>query len=67
MELDAVLGLLSSSSRQNLSEFLEYRLRENSDIEKMILEQRKYGDPKPMIKGKIPKPIQKESKLTQSV
>jgi len=67
MELDGVLGLLASSNKQNLSEFLEYRLRENPDILKIILEQRKYGDPKSMIKGKIPKPVQNESKLISAI
>lgn len=62
IELDGVLGLLSSSSQQNLSEFLEYRLRELPEAKTLMQKLRTVPEPNPMIKGKIPKPVHNESK-----
>lgn len=61
-ELDGVLGLLSSSSQQNLSEFLEYRLRELPEVRNMLQKIRAVPDLPPMVKGKTPKPVHDESK-----
>lgn len=61
LELDGVLGVLSSSSQQNMSEFLEYRLREIPEIKTMIEKIRSVPEPAPMVKGKIPKPVHNES------
>ena len=55
IELDGVLGLLSSSSQQNLSEFLEYRLRELPEINGMLQKIRTVPELPPMVKGKTPK------------
>ncbi len=62
VELDGVLGVLSSSAQQNLSEFLEYRLRELPEVNDMLQKIRTVPDLPPMIKGKIPKQIHNESK-----
>jgi len=62
LELDGVVGLLSSSSQQNMSEFLEYRLRELPEVKTMIEKLRTAPEPAPMVKGKIPKPVHNESK-----
>ena len=62
VELDGVLGLLSSSAQQNLSEFLEYRLRELPEVDSMLQKIRTVPDLPPMVKGKIPKPVHDESK-----
>lgn len=62
VELDGILGLLSSSSQQSLSEFLEYRLREIPEVKTMIQKMRMVPDMPPMIKGKNPQPVHDESK-----
>jgi len=62
VELDGVLGLLSSSSHQNLSEFLEYRLRELPEINGMLQKIRTVTELPPMVKGKTPKLVHNESK-----
>ena len=62
IELDGVLGLLSSSSQQNLSEFLEYRLRELPEVKTMMEKLRTVPELPPMVKGNIPKPVHNESK-----
>ncbi len=61
IELDGVLGLLASSSQQNLSEFLEYRLREIPEVKTMLQKIRTVPEMPPMVKGKIPKPVHNES------
>ncbi len=63
VELDGVLGILSSSVQQNLSEFLEYRLREIPEINEMLQKIRTVPELPPMVKGKVPKPIHNESEL----
>ncbi|MEX0861683.1 hypothetical protein [Nitrosopumilus sp.] len=63
IELDGVLGLLASSSQQNLSEFLEYRLREIPEVKNMLQKIRTVPEMPPMVKGKIPKPVHNESEL----
>lgn len=61
VELDGVLGLLSTSSQQNLSEFLEYRLRELPEVKDMLQKIRTVPELPPMIKGKTPKLVHNES------
>ena len=63
VELDGVLGILSSSAQQNLSEFLEYRLREIPEINEMLQKIRTIPELPPMVKEKVPKPIHNESEL----
>ena len=62
IELDGILGLLSSSVQQNMSEFLEYRLREVPEVNALLQKHRTISEPNPMIKGKIPNPVHNESK-----
>lgn len=62
IELDGMLGLLASSSQQNLSEFLEYRLRELPEVKTMVQKLRAVPELPPMVKGKIPHPVHNESK-----
>ena len=56
-ELDGILALLSSSSKQNLSEFLEYRLREIPEISTMLQKLRTAPEMQPMLKGSVPEPV----------
>ncbi|MBI5378444.1 MAG: hypothetical protein HZA82_07465 [Thaumarchaeota archaeon] len=62
VELDGILGLLATKRQQNLSEFLEYTLRDVPEINEMILKSR-IGSPQPTIKGSIPKPIKNNSEI----
>lgn len=52
IELDNVLGMLASASQQNLSEFLEIRLREHPEIKRVIETIRNTPEPVSMINNK---------------
>jgi len=60
IELDNILGILSSASQQNLSEFIEIRLRENPEINEMVKTLRTTNDPKPMVRQTLPIPVHTE-------
>lgn len=63
LELDGILGLLATKRQQDLSEFLEYTLRDVPEIREMIQKSR-IGDPQAMVKGKTPfLPNQNHSKI----
>jgi hypothetical protein len=61
VELDGIMSILATKRQQNLSEFLEYTLRDIPDIREMILKSR-IGSPQPTIKGSVPKSI-KDSEI----
>ncbi|MGI0045906.1 MAG: hypothetical protein ACREBB_01775 [Nitrosotalea sp.] len=44
-ELDNVISMLASTSNQNTSEFIEYRLREDEQIKRMLVKIRNEKDP----------------------
>ncbi len=44
-ELDNVISMLASTSNQNASEFIEYRLREDEQIKRILLKIRNAKDP----------------------
>lgn len=60
VELDSILGILASSSQQNLSEFLEIRLREHPEIRKTIERIRSTPEPQSMLEGNLPQTIHSE-------
>jgi Arc/MetJ-type ribon-helix-helix transcriptional regulator len=44
-ELDNIIAMLASGANQNTSEFIEYRLREDEQIKRMVQKIRNAKDP----------------------
>jgi hypothetical protein len=63
VELDGILGLLSTKRQQNLSEFLEYTLRAVPEINEIILKSRGMDSPQQTISSKIPKSMENNSEI----
>lgn len=51
-ELDNIIAILATGANQNTSEFIEYRLREDDQIKKMIQKIRNAKDPPEYKMGK---------------
>ena len=58
LELDGVLGVLASGHQQDLSEYLEIQLRKVPEIRDTIQLLRDTPEPKSMMKGNMPVPVQ---------